>query len=171
MQNNNIGEKGVEAMSDMLKINATLTKIIFDGNYISQEGVGHIVNAMDTNTSIITLSGFNNSSELKNIISSNVIKNIKQFEYVLQMLNQKTINSEEVNCSLLLTTLKQLQVQKDHFKLESDSLYKKASIFNQLSMLTNQIQESEIGKCDDMLVQLVGQIEQEQSIEYLDFLN
>jgi Ran GTPase-activating protein (RanGAP) involved in mRNA processing and transport len=162
LQNNNIGEKGIEAISDVLKVNNTLTKIVFNGNYINQQGIEYIVKAIDINSSIVTFSGFNNSTELEQIISDKVIKNIKQFEYALQLLNQKTINVSEVNCSLLLTTLKQVQVQKEQFILESDTLYKKSSIIKQLTTLTNHLQESEIYIHDDMLVPLIAQIERDQ---------
>tara|TARA_B110000503_G_scaffold116771_1_gene176166 strand:- start:2855 stop:4726 length:1872 start_codon:yes stop_codon:yes gene_type:complete len=170
LQNNNIGEKGIEAISDVLKVNNTLTKIVFNGNHINQQGIEYIVKAIDINSSIVTFSGFNNSTELEQIISDKVIKNIKQFEYALQLLNQKTINVSEINCSLLLTTLKQVQVQKEQFILESDTLYKKSSIIKQLTTLTNHLQESEIYIHDDMLVPLIAQIERDQSVDCLDFV-
>ena len=103
LQNNNIGEKGVKAMSDMLKINNILTKIIFNGNYINQQAVEHVVKAMDVNSSITMLSGVKNSTELEQMISDKVIKNIKQFEHILQPANPNMADTPDTK--LFSTTI------------------------------------------------------------------
>lgn len=170
LQYNNIGEKGIEALSDLLLNNNTLTKLKIDGNNIHYQGVEHLTRAMEINSSIISLSGIKGSPEAEKLISDKIQQNIKQFEAHLQLMGEKSINYSELDANKLLSTLKQLQVQEDNFVLESGTSYKKAPLLKHLAILTNQIQEQFIDKNDDALVSLAGQVEQDQSFEYLEFV-
>ena len=84
-------------------------------------------------------------------------------------MGKKSINYSELDANKLLSTIKQLLVQEDNFVLESGTSYKKAPLLNHLAILTNQIQDQLVDK-DDALVSLAGQVEQDQSFEYLEFV-
>lgn len=170
LQYNNIGERGIEALSDLLLNNNTLTKLKIDGNNINYQGIEHIAKSMDINASIIMLSGIKGFPEAERLISDKLLQNIKQFEAHLQLIGKKSINYSELDANKLLSTLKQLQVQEDNFVLQPGASYKKVPLLKQLAILTHQIQEQFIDKNDDALVSLAGQVEQDQSFEYLEFV-
>lgn len=169
LQYNNIGEKGIEALSDLILNNNTLTKLKIDGNNINHQGIEHLAKSMEINASIIMLSGIIGFPEADKLISDKIQQNIKQFEAHLQLMGKKSINYSELDANKLLSTLKQLQVQEDNFVLESGTSYKKAPLLKHLAILTNQIQDQLVDK-DDALVSLAGQVEQDQSFEYLEFV-
>lgn len=169
LQYNNIGEKGIEALSDLILNNNTLTKLKIDGNNINHQGIEHLAKSMEINASIIMLSGIIGFPEADKLISDKIQQNIKQFEAHLQLMGKKSINYSELDANKLLSTLKQLQVQEDNFVLESGTSYKKTPLLKHLAILTNQIQDQLVDK-DDALVSLAGQVEQDQSFEYLEFV-